>query len=193
MKCKVFLPPRIDVGKLYQIITYGAEAEPTRDYEEALSKAASLEGRFYVASEGDPFLLEGLKTTGYEICEQTGWNTPRNIIVPMGDGGHLSMIWRGINELLKIGLLRKVNTRMIGVQAQGSSPIVKAFQNKELHPKLLEDSRTIATDIGIMRPIHGNLVLQAITQSKGLVGCHINPYDYELRRIERDNASQPKL
>ncbi len=168
LKCRVFLPPRIDVGKLYQIITYGAEAEPSRDYEEALSKAASLEGRFYVASEGDPFLLEGLKTTGYEICEQTGWSTPRNIIVPMGDGGHLSMIWRGINELLNIGLLRKANTRMIGVQAQGSSPIVRAFQDKELHPKLLENGQTIATDIGMVRPIHGDLALQAITQSKGL-------------------------
>jgi threonine synthase len=168
MKCKVFLSPRIDVGKLYQIITYGAEAESTNDYEEALSKAASLEGRFYVASEADPFLLEGLKTTGYEICEQTGWNTPRNIIVPMGDGGHLSMIWRGINELLTIGLLRKTNARMIGVQAQGSSPIVKAFKEKKSHPKRLDASRTIAIDIGMMKPIHGNLALQAIIQSKGL-------------------------
>jgi threonine synthase len=86
----------------------------------------------------------------------------------MGDGGHLSMIWRGINELLKIGLLRKANARMIGVQAQGSSPIAKAFQDRELHPKLLENSRTIATDIGMMRPIHGDLALKAITQSKGL-------------------------
>lgn len=168
LKCRIFLPPRIDVGKLYQIITYGAEAESARDYEEALSKAASLEGRFYVASEADPFLLEGLKTTGYEICEQAGWSTPRNIIVPMGDGGHLSMIWRGINELLKIGLLKKTNTRMIGVQAQGASPIVKAFKNKKKHPKLFENGRTIATDIGMMKPIHGNLALQAITQSKGL-------------------------
>src|SRR5208283_1117977 len=109
-----------------------------------------------------------LKTTEYEICEQTGWSTPRNIIVPMGDGGHLSMIWRGINELLKIGLLRKANARMIGVQAQGSSPIVKAFQDKKLHPKLLENGQTIAIDIGMMRPIHGNLALQAISQSRGL-------------------------
>jgi NAD+ synthase len=31
------------------------------------------------------------------------------------------------------------------------------------------------------------------SMAKELVGCHINPYDYELRRIERDNASQPKL
>jgi len=32
-----------------------------------------------------------------------------------------------------------------------------------------------------------------IGMGRKLVGCHINPYDYELRRIERDNASQPKL
>lgn len=94
MRCKVFLSPRIDVGKLYQIITYGAEAEPTRTYEETLARAAELEGRFYVSSAGDPFLLEGLKTTGYEICEQAEWSTPRNIIVPMGDGGPLNDLER---------------------------------------------------------------------------------------------------
>lgn len=169
MKCRIFISRRIDVGKLYQIITFGAEAEPARDYEEALLKAAKLRGRTYVASAGDPFLLEGLKTTGYEICEQTQWSTPRNIIVPMGDGGHLSMIWRGINELVKIGLLRKADTtRMIGVQAHGSSPIVKAFQDKETPDMQFEEGHTIASDIAMMRPIHRNLALQAITQSKGL-------------------------
>ncbi len=168
MRCKVFLSPRIDDGKLYQIITYGAETEPTRTYEETLARAAELEGRYYVSSAGDPFLLEGLKTTGYEICEQVTWSTPRNIIVPMGDGGHLSMIWRGINELLKIGLLRKAGTRMIGVQAEGSSPIVKAFQDGEMPLKPVEGSRTIATDIAMMKPIHANLALRSITESKGL-------------------------
>ena len=167
-KCKIFLPKRIDIGKFYQIIAYGADVEAARDYDEAISKVAKLGDRTYLASPGDPFFLEGLKTTGYEICEQIGWKTPRNIIVPMGDGGHLSMIWRGINELTKIGLLDKTDVRMIGVQAQGSAPIVKAFLDRELHVKPLEKSRTVAADIDMKRPLHGNLAVQAIIQSKGL-------------------------
>ena len=78
------------------------------------------------------------------------------------------MIWRGINELVTIGLLDKADVRMIGVQAQGSAPIVKAFLGRELPVKPLEKSRTIAADIDMKRPLHGNLAVQAIIQSKGL-------------------------
>jgi len=168
LKCRIFLPRRIDLGKFYQIITYGADIETARDYEEALSKAGKLEDRSYLASPGDAFFLEGLKTTGYEICEQFGWRTPRNIIIPMGDGGNLSMVWRGIRELVKIGLLDRTDVRMIGVQAQGAAPIVKAFLGKELLVKPLEKSRTFAADIDMKKPLHGNLAVQAIAESKGL-------------------------
>jgi len=167
-KCRIFLSRRIDVGKFYQIIAYGADVEAARDYEEASLKAAGLGKRSYLASPADPFFLEGLKTTGYEICEQLGWRAPRNIVVPMGDGGHLSMIWRGIDELVKVGLLDEADVRMIGVQAQGAAPIVKAFLGKELHVKPLERSRTLVTDIDMKKPLHGNLAIHAITQSKGL-------------------------
>lgn len=166
-KCKIFLPRRIDVGKFYQIIAYGAEVEPTRDYEEALSKAATLRNDFYMVFPGDPFFLEGLKTTGYEICEQIGWKPPRNIVVPMGDGGHISMIWRGINEMIRVGLLDETKPRMIGVQAHGAAPIVKAFQKKRLVVKQLQKSDTLAMDIGVKKPLHGNLAVQAIFQSGG--------------------------
>jgi hypothetical protein len=43
------------------------------------------------------------------------------------------------------------------------------------------------------RPETHNYVTVVGASEYLLVGCHINPYDYELRRIERDNASQPKL
>jgi threonine synthase len=168
LKCRIFLPRRIDLGKFYQIITYGADIETTRDYEEALSKASKLEDASYLAFPGDSFFLEGLKTTGYEICEQIGWRTPRNIIIPMGDGGNLSMVWRGIKELIKIGLLDRTDVRMIGVQAQGAAPIVKAFLDKEPLVKPLTKSRTLAADIDMKKPLHGNLAVQAIVQSKGL-------------------------
>jgi threonine synthase len=166
-KCKIFLPKKIDIGKFYQIIAYGAEIEPTRDYEEAVSRAATLGRDSYLVFPGDPFFLEGLKTTGYEICEQFGWKQPRNIIVPMGDGGHISMIWRGIDELSRVGLVDGTKPRMIGVQAHGAAPIVKAFQNKRIVVKQLEKTDTLAMDIGVKRPLHGNLAIQAISQSGG--------------------------
>jgi len=168
LRCKIFLPRRIELGKFYQIITYGADVEATRDYDEALTRVSQLESRYYLASPSDPFFLEGLKTTGYEICEQLSWRTPQNIIVPMGDGGHLSMICRGINEFVRVGLLDKADVRMIGVQAHGAAPIVRAFLDKKLPVRPLEKSRTRVADIDMKRPLHGNLAIQAITRSKGL-------------------------
>jgi len=167
-KCKIFLSKRIDMGKLYQIIACGADIEAAGNFDEAVLKAMESGNRTYLASPSDPFFLEGLKTTGYEICEQIGWRTPKNLIVPMGDGSHLSMIWRGINELVRIGLVGKADVRMIGVQAQGAAPIVRAFLGRDPLVKPLERRRTIAVDIGFRRPLHGNLAMQAITQSKGL-------------------------
>ena len=50
------------------------------------------------------------------ICEQLEWQTPDRIIVPMGQGEHLSMIWRGISELRQLGLIKEKKVSMMGVQ-----------------------------------------------------------------------------
>ncbi len=168
LRCKVTIPTRIDLGKLYQIIAYGAEVVYGRDYAEEPLKAETFSNGYYLITPGNPYYLEGLKTTAYEICEQLKWKQPDWIIVPMGNGSHISMIWKGLRELVSIGILDSVKTRLVGVQAEGVAPIVAAFKKGEQDVEPLAKARTLAVDIGIERPLAGYLAVKAMRETNGV-------------------------
>lgn len=164
-RCTVYLPMRADVGKLYQMIAYNATIHPVRDYGEAIR--LSSDSKSYLVLPSSPFFLEGLKTTGCEIAEQLGWKTPDRIITPMGDGAHLSMIWKGISELVEVGLLDDGKVAMTGVQAYGCAPIVEAFRRKSRIPRSDDRLDTLAIDIAMPQPLLGETALETISNSDG--------------------------
>lgn len=109
-----------DRGKLYQMLAYGAQIEAhTRHADSPPS-----DSRFLSVTAANPFLLEGEKTTCFEVVQELGWKTPDVIVVPVGTGGHLSMIWRAIGQLRESGLIDKPACRLMGVQFAGGAPIV---------------------------------------------------------------------
>jgi threonine synthase len=167
LKCKVFLPQRVDVGKFYQIIAYGDDVEIVKDHEEAIEKATQESNISHLVMPNNPYFLEGKKTTGYEICEQLNWTLPDKIIVPMGSGGLLSMIWKGINELYQTGFLKNRKVKLSGTQADGCAPIVETFKkgSEEIIPA--DRISTIAIDIAVKEPSCGQMALRAIRESKG--------------------------
>jgi threonine synthase len=167
LKCKVFIPQRVDMGKFYQIIAYGADIEITRDREEAVEKANMESGNSHLVMPHNPYFLEGEKTTAYEISEQLSWILPDQIVVPMGNGSHLSMIWKGINELYDIGFLKEKDVRLVGTQAEGCAPIVEAVKKDESKIVPAAKISTIAIDIGVKAPSCGFMALKAIRESKG--------------------------
>lgn len=115
MAARITIQPSTDRGKLYQMLAYGAqiEAGPPR-------RASSSKLSLTVTAE-NPYILEGEKTTSFEILQDLGWKTPDVIVVPVGTGGHLSMIWRGISQLREYGLVPENSCRLIGVQMKGPS------------------------------------------------------------------------
>jgi threonine synthase len=163
----VFLPKTIDLGKLYQMIVFGAKVELTTDYESAVKRAARLDRPSLLLTPHNPYFMEGEKTSGYEIIEQMGWNLPSRIIVPMGSGGHLAMIWKAVNEFIDLGLIARPEVKMTGVQAAGTSPITDAYLNAEATLDRIRSASTLAHDIGIESPSAGDLALKAVQSSKG--------------------------
>jgi len=165
IRCSIFIGPDVELGKLYQMIAYGAEVSLSIRLEEALSKAEETGG--YLVTPADPYLLEGEKTIGFEVAEQLSWRNPDRIIVPMGNGGMLSMVWKAFNELEEIDFIEEASVKMVGVQADGCAPIVRAFKNNVLNVGPTESVRTIATDIAVEKPTHGAAALKAMKDSCG--------------------------
>ncbi|TFF96811.1 threonine synthase [Candidatus Thorarchaeota archaeon] len=169
MASRVFIAQRgnVDVGKFHQILAYGADVEIVANREKAMERAAGVTHDYHNISPYTPFFLEGVKTTGIEVVEQLEWEPPDWIVLPMGNGGHLSMTWRGLKELEALGLIEKGTTRIVGVQATGCAPIVDAFKAGSRKIKPVHVDSTVALDIGVENPSCGSLALDALRQSDG--------------------------
>jgi threonine synthase len=160
---------KLNLGKLYQIIAYGGNLhiEKQKDYD-----APNLE-KSYILSSSNPYFAEGEKTSAYEICEQLQWRSPDRIIVPMGHGENISMIWRGIKELGDLDLIPNHNVMMTGVQIEGHASLVDRLQKERVEKISAEKIKTIATDLVMKDPSHGDLAIRSIRESKGS-GVQVN-------------------
>jgi len=167
LKCTIFLSSKVDLGKLYQMIAYNAEILLEDSFKVAQLKIKRRHRKSLLVTPIDPFFREGEKTLGFEICEQLDWISPSRIIVPMGTGGVISMVWKGIQELTYIDFINQGMTKMIGVQAEGCCPIVKAFKSGREKATALKEAETIAVDIRVKDPSLSKMALKAIRESKG--------------------------
>jgi threonine synthase len=123
---------------------------------------------FELSTLKEPYRLEGKKTMGYEIAEQLNWQLPDVIIYPAGGGTGLIGIWKAFQELLAMGWIKHIPTRMVCVQAIGCAPIVKAFDNKQNIGIVIEKpEETIANGLRVPAPFGDKLMLQVLKESNG--------------------------
>lgn len=114
---EIRIAPSADRGKLYQMIAYGARIETSPKP----TPRGRLGDRFISVTAGNPYILEGEKTTCFEIVQDLGWVTPDVILVPVGTGGHLSMFWKALRQLRESGIIGSLGSRLVGVQFKGSA------------------------------------------------------------------------
>lgn len=123
---------------------------------------------FDVTTLKEPFRLEGKKTMGFEIAEQLNWQLPNVIIYPTGGGTGLIGIWKAFQELISLGWIENLKTRMVAVQTVGCDPIVKAFSCAANHAsKYANPEVTIANGLRVPHPFGDRLIMKAIYQSNG--------------------------
>jgi threonine synthase len=116
MSAEIRIRPSTDRGKLYQMIAYGARVEMSSKPP----KVVGQDDHSISVTAGNPYVLEGEKTTCFEIIQDLGWKVPDVILVPVGTGGHLSMFWRALRQLKDSGLIGRSVSRLVGVQFTGS-------------------------------------------------------------------------
>jgi len=168
IQCNLVIPSGVDIGKLAQMLMYDAKIAQTGDsIEEAIERARRLEsemGWYQATTELNPLSIEGIKTISYELVEQNG--VPDYVISAMGSGATLHALWKGFKELEQLGIIDRT-PKMIGVQAMGCAPIVRAYQEGRSKPVSIQDRSTEATAIRVGNPIYGELALQALQESGG--------------------------
>jgi threonine synthase len=171
LKCIILIPAgNVALGKLAQAIMYGAKVLSVRgNFDDALELVRRFveEGKAYLLNSINPFRLEGQKTAAFEICEQLGWRAPDKLIIPVGNAGNITAYWKGFREFQSLGIVQGI-PKMVGVQSEGSAPIVKAYN---LGLSVLEpepNPETIASAIRIGNPVNWRRALQAIRDSGGL-------------------------
>jgi threonine synthase len=102
-----------------------------------------------------------------EIAEQLNWETPDNVIVPVGGGDTFGGIWKGFKDLKEIGLINSL-PRMVLAEAEGAPLIAKAFHEKKQYYQVVPiEPHTIAAGIKV-GIVAGPWALNALYESKGL-------------------------
>ncbi|MEG3224171.1 MAG: threonine synthase [Methanobacteriales archaeon Met13] len=171
LRCIVLLPAgKVALGKLAQAMFHGAEVVSVRgNFDEALETitALALKGELYLLNSVNPFRLEGQKSIGFEIVDDLGWKSPDRIVLPVGNAGNISAIWKGIREFHEAGFISDL-PRMTGIQAEGAAPIAQAVAKGSDDIVPVENPETIATAIRIGAPVSAKKALRAIYESNGM-------------------------
>ncbi len=193
LECIVLIPSgKVAFGKLTQAIIHGAKVIQIKgNFDEALSivRKICLSYPIYLLNSLNPFRLEGQKTTAFEIRDQLGERIPDKIVVPVGNAGNISAIWKGFVELRELGLAEDT-PQMIGVQAEGAAPIADSLKKGLSEVEFVDNPETVATAIRIGSPVNWKKAVRAVKESEGLVE---KVSDKEILEAQRLLAQQEGL
>ncbi|MDO5296602.1 MAG: threonine synthase [bacterium] len=169
LKTIIFVPEHAPQAKVTQLLMFGATVLKVRGtYDDAfeLSMQATAKFGWYNRNTGfNPFLLEGKKTAALELWEDFGYRVPEYVAVGVGDGCIIGGLWKGFKDLQRLGLIDKL-PKLIGVQAEGSSVLSKAFKNGD---KVVAepDADTYADSISVGMPRAAAIALKGVRDSGG--------------------------
>jgi threonine synthase len=163
--------------KLLQALSYGSRVsqlltDSSSEIMDLVEEACARAGWFHLSTAGstNPFTVEGGKTIAYELYEQTRGSVPAMLFVPVGGGGLLGGLYSGFAELQELGLIQTL-PKLVGVQAEGCAPLVRAFEEglgpKEIMSQPWEHPRTVAGGIADDVLFDAHRALSAVRESGG--------------------------
>jgi threonine synthase len=180
MQSVIFVPRTAPQAKIAQLLVYGATVLLVDGaYDDAFElclEAAPEFGWYNRNTAYNPYMSEGKKTVAYEICEQLTMGThghaplqaPDVVVVPVGDGCITGGAYKGFKDLLALDWIESM-PRIIGVQAEGSSPLVDAWERGiegwEMEPVA---AHSVADSIVAGLPRDRIKALRAVRHSQGV-------------------------
>ncbi|MBA3370135.1 MAG: threonine synthase [Thermoleophilaceae bacterium] len=167
----VFIPADLEEQKVLATGIYGTHlvaVNGSYDDVNRLCTELSSERRdwAFVNVNVRPYYAEGSKTLGYEIAEQLGWELPDRVVVPIASGSLFTKIARGFEEWLEVGLIEGELPIMNGAQAEGCSPVARAFADDQSVCRPVRPD-TIAKSLAIGDPADGPYALELARRTGG--------------------------
>lgn len=159
----IFVPASAPRAKLVQCLQYGAHVELVDgSYDDAYAASLAYQRRHGGLSRNtgyNPLTTEGKKTVALEITAQLG-RAPDHVFVPTGDGVVLGGVYKGFEDLVRLGLIDRVPT-VHAVQAAGSNAIARAMKARPGRDGFAgatdhsQATHTIADSIAVRVPANG--------------------------------------
>lgn len=166
-ECRIFVPGDAPEEKLAQALVYGADVLAVEgSYDEAYDLSMAVTDRYGWYNRNaavNPFQVEGKRTVGHELAEQTRGNVPDWVVFAMGDGCTVAGGWKGFHEFCELDFVDE-EPRLLGVQAEGASAIHDAFHG---HDDTAAVAETVADSIAVGRPRNTVKACRALEKSDG--------------------------
>jgi threonine synthase len=121
-----------------------------------------LSGQF-----GQPVPDRRPKAIAFELLQDRDWRVPDWLVLPGGNLGNSSAVYKGLDELRRLGLIDRL-PRIAVIQAEGAAPLARAFKTGE--PVLpVRNPETRATAIKIGDPVSWKKSLRGVAGTSGVV------------------------
>jgi len=172
IEAHIFMPKDVLLANRVECESYGACITLVdgliSDCARMVGERKDKEGWFDVSSLKEPFRVEGKKTMGYEVAEQSGWRLPRAVIYPTGGGVGMIGMWKAFDEMQQLGWIGLECPQMISVQAAGCAPIVKAWDEGKSASEPWPNVETVAAGLRVPKAYGDYLILDILKKSGGL-------------------------
>ena len=128
MHCVVIVPRGVSPPMLAQLSAFGAVLLQVPDKESRWPLMAEAVRRFgwfptspFTAPPfgSNPYGVEGYKTLAWEIAQDMDWDVPEWIVAPVCYGDALFGMWKGFDELLRMGWIARM-PRLVAAEIYGS-------------------------------------------------------------------------
>jgi threonine synthase len=169
LDCRIFVPGDAPAGKLAQPLVYGSDVLAVEgSYDDAydLSVEVTEQYGWYNRNAAiNPFQVEGKRTVGHELAEQSvaRGEVPDWVVYSMGDGCTIAGAWKGFKEFYDLDYVED-HPKMLGVQSEGAPAIHETFHG---HDDVDDIADTLADSISVGRPRNTVKACRALEESGG--------------------------
>jgi threonine synthase len=172
MQAWVFMPADTPRVNQLEVVFHGARAFLVDGLIHdcgAIVRAGTERGVWFdMSTLREPYRLEGKKTLGYEIAEQSGWRLPDVILYPTGGGTGLIGMWKAFAEMEELGWLADARRpRMFGCQSSGCATLALAFDAGASTAAEVDAPHTRASGLRVPKALGDFLILRAVRESGG--------------------------